>query len=98
MIRQQMFGKVWRHIATGSCTGLRQFRRWKYSEYFSSADLIPTAGKSTKCGAVLTQPKQTKFGLLKVSLTVLSLTLLGASLSNKGAELLEDSEIFIPED
>ena len=98
MIRLQMFGKAWCHMATGSCTGLRQLRRWKYSEYFSSADLIPTAGKSTKCGAVLTQPKQTKFGLLKLLLTVLPLTLLGASVSNKGAELLEDSEIFIPED
>lgn len=78
--------------------GMRQFRSWRYSEFFTSGDLIPTTAKSTRAGAVRAQPKQTKFGIFKVLFTVIPLALFGASVSNRGAEFLEDSEIFIPND
>lgn len=96
-----MSGKLWKHIATGKVnyiTGLKQFTRWHYSKYYSSAGLVPTTAKSTRSGAVRPQPKQTKFGIFKVFLIVVPVVLFGASVSNKGAEFLEDSEIFVPDD
>ena len=45
-----------------------------------------------------TEPKQTKFGLIKVFLLTLPAGLFGAFVSNKGAEILEESELFVPDD
>lgn len=99
MFHLRVCGQFCRLLATRSCAVARPLKRWKSSsKYYSSTDLIPTAAKFTRCGAVMARPKQTKFGMIKVLLTVIPVMLLGATISNKGAELLEDSEIFIPED
>ena len=66
--------------------------------HFSPEDLVPYAGKFTNTGAMRTQPKQTKFGLIKVFLLTVPAVLFGAFVSNKGAEILEESELFVPDD
>ena len=77
---------------TGQSTCLR------YLNYYSQKDLIPNAVKFTNTGAMRTKPKQTKFGLIKVFLLTLPAGLFGAFVSNKGAEILEESELFVPDD
>ena len=73
-------------------TGCRNLSR------FSPEDLVPYAEKFTNTGAMRTQPKQTKFGLIKVFLLTVPAVLFGAFVSNKGAEILEESELFVPDD
>jgi hypothetical protein len=76
----------------------RKLTRCRYLNYFTAEDLIPYAGKFTNTGAMKTQPKQTKFGLIKVFLLTIPAVLFGAFVSNKGAEILEESELFVPDD
>lgn len=49
-------------------------------------------------GAIAGAPHLTRFGLLKVILTVTPFLLGGAYISKQGAKFLEDNEIFVPED
>ena len=70
----------------------------RYLNYYRPDDLIPYTGKFTNTGALRTQPKQTKFGLIKVFLLTVPAVLFGAFVSNKGAEILEESEFFVPDD
>lgn len=50
-------------------------------------------------GAYLDEPKrQTRFGLLKVFLTVITGLSIGAWVSQKMAAFLEENELFVPED
>ena len=76
----------------------RKLTRSRNINYFNAEDLVPYAGKFTNTGALRTRPKQTKFGLIKVFLTTLPAVLFGAFVSNKGAEILEESELFVPDD
>jgi hypothetical protein len=78
--------------AVGKLTGCRNLN------HFSPQDLVPYAGKFTDTGALRTRPKQTKFGLIKVFLLTVPAVLFGAFMSNKGAEILEESELFVPDD
>ena len=50
-------------------------------------------------GAYLDEPKRdTRFGLLKVFLTVITGLSIGAWVSQKMAAFLEENELFVPED
>lgn len=75
-----------------------KFTSWRYLNYYSQQDLIPNVVKFTNTGAMRSEPKQTKFGLIKVFLLTVPAGLFGAFLSNKGAEVLEESELFVPDD
>lgn len=87
---------IQRFITISKKTG--KLTRWRYLNYYSQKDLIPNAGKFTNTGAMRTEPKQTKFGLIKVFLLTVPAVLFGAFVSNKGAEILEESELFVPDD
>ena len=76
----------------------RRLTSYRYVNYYSQQDLIPYAGKFTATGAMRTKPKQTRFGLIKVLFVVTPAVLFGAFVSNKGAEILEECELFVPED
>ncbi len=43
-------------------------------------------------------PAKVKFGVIKITAVVISSTFLGALVSQKGAGLLEDWNIFVPDD
>ncbi|KAK2159984.1 hypothetical protein LSH36_142g03013 [Paralvinella palmiformis] len=49
-------------------------------------------------GAVLPKPDQIKFPLPKVLITVIPFLTTGAIVSKNGAAILEEMEIFVPED
>jgi len=52
----------------------------------------------TETGAVLERPEQVKFGLIKALLVVLPFTGLGATISKIGAVILEENELFVPQE
>jgi hypothetical protein len=49
-------------------------------------------------GAILPKPEQMRFPLPKVLLAVVPFLTTGAVLSKNGASILEEMEIFVPED
>ncbi len=53
---------------------------------------------TTESGALLSEPHKIKWPVPKVLLTVLPFLVTGATLSKNGAALLEEMDIFVPED
>ncbi|ESO10730.1 hypothetical protein HELRODRAFT_96981 [Helobdella robusta] len=51
----------------------------------------------TESGSVLEKPTRVKFGVLKVLLVVLPSIYVGGIMSRTGAHLLEEHDIFVPE-
>ena len=61
--------------------------------------LIPVRTKVyTETGAILAKPVRVRFGLLKVAGTVTPFLLTGGILSREFAALLEEHELFVPDD
>ena len=58
------------------------------SAYTVAANVFPISSK----------PLQTRFATLKVCLTVIPFVILGATISKNAARILEEQEIFVPED
>nr|XP_033791007.1 essential MCU regulator, mitochondrial [Geotrypetes seraphini] len=52
----------------------------------------------TRTGAILPKPEKTSFGLLKVFGVVIPFLYLGTQISKSFAALLEEHDIFVPED
>lgn len=52
----------------------------------------------TETGAVLEKPVHVRFGLIKVACTVLPFLMTGAFISREVAALLEEHELFVPDD
>ncbi|XP_078461387.1 essential MCU regulator, mitochondrial [Lampetra planeri] len=52
----------------------------------------------TTTGAILPKPEKISLGLTKVFTVVIPFLILGAIASKKGAELLEEHDIFVPDD
>ncbi|XP_014288232.1 essential MCU regulator, mitochondrial [Halyomorpha halys] len=53
---------------------------------------------TTSSGAVLPLPHQTRFGILGIVCTVIPGLLIGATISKKMANFLEENELFVPAD
>ncbi|XP_029364218.1 essential MCU regulator, mitochondrial [Echeneis naucrates] len=49
-------------------------------------------------GAVLPKPKKTPFGLVRIALVVMPFLYVGTQISKNFAALLEEHDIFVPED
>ncbi|XP_062846994.1 essential MCU regulator, mitochondrial-like [Trichomycterus rosablanca] len=49
-------------------------------------------------GAILPKPKKTAFGMLKITLVVAPFLYIGTLISKNFAALLEEHDIFVPED
>jgi len=52
----------------------------------------------TETGAVLERPEQVRFGMIKALLVVVPFTCLGAMMSKSGAAVLEENDIFVPQE
>ncbi|KAI2666833.1 Essential MCU regulator, mitochondrial [Labeo rohita] len=53
---------------------------------------------STTTGAVLPKPKKTAFGLVRIMMVVAPFLYVGTLISKNFAALLEEHDIFVPED
>merc|ERR1711976_373785 len=49
-------------------------------------------------GAILEEPEQVRFGVVKVLAVVLPFLYTGATMSKSGAAFLEENDIFVPDD
>ncbi|XP_026179862.1 essential MCU regulator, mitochondrial [Mastacembelus armatus] len=52
----------------------------------------------TSSGAILPKPKKTPFGLIRIALVVVPFLYVGTQISKSFAALLEEHDIFVPED
>ncbi|XP_005810953.2 essential MCU regulator, mitochondrial [Xiphophorus maculatus] len=52
----------------------------------------------TSSGALLPKPKKTPFGLIRIALVVVPFLYVGTQISKSFAALLEEHDIFVPED
>ncbi|XP_051493378.1 essential MCU regulator, mitochondrial [Apus apus] len=63
------------------------------------APLLPSRGATvTRSGAILPKPVKTPFGLLRVFSVVIPFLYVGTQISKNFAALLEEHDIFVPED
>ncbi|XP_020782799.1 essential MCU regulator, mitochondrial [Boleophthalmus pectinirostris] len=53
---------------------------------------------TTSSGAILPKPKKTHFGLIRIALVVVPFLYVGTLISKNFAALLEEHDIFVPED
>lgn len=53
---------------------------------------------TTSSGAILPEPKRTRFGFLGVICSVMTGLVIGATLSKMMANFLEEKELFVPSD
>ncbi|KAL2100980.1 hypothetical protein ACEWY4_002741 [Coilia grayii] len=53
---------------------------------------------STTNGAILPKPKKTSFGLIRITMVVIPFLYVGTLISKNFAALLEEHDIFVPED
>ncbi|XP_034046720.1 essential MCU regulator, mitochondrial-like isoform X2 [Thalassophryne amazonica] len=52
----------------------------------------------TQSGAILPKPNKTPFGLVRIALVVVPFLYVGTQISKNFAALLEEHDIFVPED
>ncbi|XP_054891521.1 single-pass membrane protein with aspartate-rich tail 1b [Poeciliopsis prolifica] len=52
----------------------------------------------TSSGALLPKPRKTPFGLFRIALVVIPFLYVGTQISKSFAALLEEHDIFVPED
>ncbi|XP_027740863.1 essential MCU regulator, mitochondrial [Empidonax traillii] len=65
----------------------------------SAASLVPSRSATvTRSGAILPKPVKTPFGLLRVFSVVIPFLYVGTQISKNFAALLEEHDIFVPED
>ncbi|XP_071758149.1 essential MCU regulator, mitochondrial [Centroberyx gerrardi] len=72
------------------------------------SQLTPSHGSGTvtpcrtavckQSGAILPKPKKTSFGLVRIGLVVVPFLYVGTQISKNFAALLEEHDIFVPED
>uniref|UniRef100_A0A8C9FAS7 Essential MCU regulator, mitochondrial n=1 Tax=Pavo cristatus TaxID=9049 RepID=A0A8C9FAS7_PAVCR len=64
-----------------------------------TASLVPSRSATvTRSGAILPKPVKTPFGLLRVFSVVIPFLYVGTQISKNFAALLEEHDIFVPED
>uniref|UniRef100_A0A1A7YC53 Essential MCU regulator, mitochondrial n=1 Tax=Iconisemion striatum TaxID=60296 RepID=A0A1A7YC53_9TELE len=60
--------------------------------------MSPSDVSETSTGAILPRPKKSPFGLVRIALVVLPFLYVGTQISKNFAALLEEHDIFVPED
>ncbi|CAJ1075797.1 essential MCU regulator%2C mitochondrial [Xyrichtys novacula] len=53
---------------------------------------------TSSSGSILPKPKKTSFGLIRIALVVVPFLYVGTQISKSFAALLEEHDIFVPED
>ncbi|XP_073981763.1 essential MCU regulator, mitochondrial-like [Rhodnius prolixus] len=74
---------------------MQSLKNYSFKSY--SKKFVRTA-TSTSTGEILPMPKKVKFGLLGVACAVMPGLLIGATISKKMANFLEENELFVPSD
>ncbi|CAG5897463.1 unnamed protein product [Menidia menidia] len=64
----------------------------------SPANVSCRTAVSSSSGAILPKPKKTPFGLFRIALVVVPFLYVGTQISKNFAALLEEHDIFVPED
>lgn len=91
---KRMSLRIVRHLQRHSPHSIKK----KYLDYFHDDQLVPYTAKFTNSGKMKTKPKQAKFGLIKIIFLLSPAIMIGAFFSNKCAEVLEETKLFIPDD
>ncbi|MCI4395185.1 hypothetical protein PGIGA_G00177370 [Pangasianodon gigas] len=66
-----------------------------------SSGTVRTQSRAAVCtssGAILPKPKKTAFGMLRITVVVIPFLYIGTQISKNFAALLEEHDIFVPED
>ncbi|NWS99630.1 EMRE protein, partial [Mionectes macconnelli] len=72
---------------------------WGGPRGVSAVSLVPSRSATvTRSGAILPKPVKTPFGLLRVFSVVIPFLYVGTQISKNFAALLEEHDIFVPED
>ncbi|KAL8616916.1 hypothetical protein ACOMHN_041835 [Nucella lapillus] len=70
-----------------------------FLKHSASRTVVPVRTKvCTETGAILSKPVRVRFGLVKVACTVTPFLITGGILSREFAALLEEHELFVPDD
>ncbi|XP_076122777.1 essential MCU regulator, mitochondrial [Alosa pseudoharengus] len=84
--------RLWASKNAGKLSGLTGFRN-------PGTTLTPCrSAVSTTTGAILPKPKKTTFGLIRITIVVIPFLYVGTLISKNFAALLEEHDIFVPED
>ncbi|XP_056144037.1 essential MCU regulator, mitochondrial-like [Lampris incognitus] len=89
--------------ALGRLARLWALRNTRGRQFLSpnGSETSPTPCRTAVCtqsGAVLPKPKKTSFGLIRIALVVVPFLYVGTQISKSFAALLEEHDIFVPED
>ncbi|TWW69337.1 essential MCU regulator, mitochondrial-like isoform X2 [Takifugu flavidus] len=88
--------------ALGVLTRLSELRNTSpFTTSASGPGRTVTPARTAVCsssGAILPKPKKTPFGLFRIALVVLPFLYVGTLISKNFAALLEEHDIFVPED
>ncbi|KAM6424888.1 essential MCU regulator, mitochondrial [Rhynochetos jubatus] len=72
---------------------------WGRPRRHQAVPLVPSrSATATRSGAILPKPVKTPFGLLRVFSVVIPFLYVGTQISKNFAALLEEHDIFVPED
>ncbi|KAM6290215.1 essential MCU regulator, mitochondrial [Porphyrio hochstetteri] len=72
---------------------------WSRLRRIPAIPLVPSrSATATRSGAILPKPVKTPFGLLRVFSVVIPFLYVGTQISKNFAALLEEHDIFVPED
>lgn len=72
-------------------------RRFNRSDYYQNEFHLLT-GVYTKSGAIADMPKWNRFGIAKIVANLILFLILGSIISKKAVTILEENDIFKPED
>ncbi|XP_075580904.1 essential MCU regulator, mitochondrial [Pelecanus crispus] len=82
--------------AAAACSGRAG---WGGRRRSPAVPLVPSRSATvTRSGAILPKPVKTPFGLLRVFSVVIPFLYVGTQISKNFAALLEEHDIFVPED
>ncbi|CAG01655.1 unnamed protein product, partial [Tetraodon nigroviridis] len=73
----------------------------RFTAFASGPGRTVTPARTAVCsssGAILPKPKKTPFGLIRIALVVVPFLYVGTQISKNFAALLEEHDIFVPED
>lgn len=79
-------------------SNLRLFQRLAKGNLAPQKDITCREATTTASGAVLPEPQKVPFGLLGLVFAVVPGLLIGATISKKIANFLEENDLFVPSD
>ena len=86
-VRKKMAMSVWGCVRNTRMLNnvLRNVKNWRYAT-------------TTPTGAILPEPRKSPFGLIGIVFAVIPGLLIGANISKKIANFLEENDLFVPSD